>query len=96
LRLFAFANAGVAIAATALRGHEPLLLATITGLVIGKPIGIVVASALAVFLGVAVKPSAYSWWQLIGAGCLAGIGFAMSLFIASEAFSDNTDLRRPK
>jgi NhaA family Na+:H+ antiporter len=56
------------------------------GLVVGKPIGIVLASWLAVKLGLATKPDAYSWRQLTGAGALAGIGFTMSLFIAGEAF----------
>ena len=46
----------------------------------------VAASALAVRLGVAEKPPAYSWRQLAGAGALAGIGFTMSLFIAGLAF----------
>ncbi len=46
LPLFALANAGVAITADVLTGHEPLMLAIIVGLVIGKPLGLVSASAL--------------------------------------------------
>ena len=61
------------------------------GLVIGKPIGLMAASALAVKLGVAEKPAEYSWSQLAGAGGLAGIGFTMSLFIAGQAFPDGGD-----
>lgn len=86
LPLFALANAGVAMTADVLRGHEPLIFAIMAGLAIGKPVGILAASALAVRLGVAVKPEAYSWRQLAGAGALAGIGFTMSLFIAGQAF----------
>ena len=52
------------------------------------------ASALAVRLGVAVKPDEYSWRQLGGAGALAGIGFTMSLFIAGQAFPIGSRLRR--
>ena len=72
LPLFALANAGVAITADVLTGHEPLMLAIIVGLVIGKPLGLVSASVLAVRLGIATKPDEYSWRQLIGAGALAG------------------------
>ena len=68
-------------------GHEVLMAAVILGLLVGKPLGLVLASALAVRLGWAVKPDEYSWLQLIGAGALAGIGFTMSLFIAGQAFS---------
>jgi NhaA family Na+:H+ antiporter len=96
LPLFALANAGVAVTADALTGHEPLMLAIIAGLVIGKPLGLVSASAIAVWLGIATKPDEYSWRQLIGAGALAGIGFTMSLFIASQAFPTETDFAAAK
>jgi NhaA family Na+:H+ antiporter len=96
LPLFAFANAGVVLAADALRGREPLLLAIGAGLVLGKPLGIVAASALAVRLRVAVKPAAYSWAQLAGAGALSGIGFTMALFIAGEAFRNSGDFAAAK
>ena len=96
LPLFALANAGVAITADVLTGHEPLMLAIIAGLVIGKPLGLVSASVLAVRLGIATKPDEYSWRQLIGAGALAGIGFTMSLFIASQAFPTETDFAAAK
>ena len=86
LPIFALANAGVAITPDVLRSREPLLLAIMLGLVIGKPLGFMVASALAVRAGLAQKPNAYSWRQLAGAGALAGIGFTMSLFISGQAF----------
>jgi NhaA family Na+:H+ antiporter len=66
------------------------------GLVLGKPIGIVLAAWLAVRTGVAAKPDAYSWRQLCGAGALGGIGFTMSLFIAGEAFPDQADYAAAK
>ncbi len=96
LPLFALANAGVAVTPDVLTGHEPLMLAIIAGLVIGKPLGLVSASAIAVWLGIATKPDEYSWRQLIGAGALAGIGFTMSLFIASQAFPVETDFAAAK
>jgi Na+:H+ antiporter, NhaA family len=76
--------------------HGSLMLAIILGLVIGKPVGIVLAAWLAVRFGAAVKPAAYSWRQLCGAGALAGIGFTMSLFIAGEAFPDPADYAAAK
>jgi NhaA family Na+:H+ antiporter len=88
LPIFALANAGVALTADVLRGHEPLIGAIALGLVAGKPLGFVAASLLAVKTGLAEKPAAYSWRQLAGAGALAGIGFTMSLFIAGQAFPD--------
>jgi NhaA family Na+:H+ antiporter len=86
LPIFALANAGVVIAAEVLAGHGLLMAAIVCGLAVGKPAGFVLASWLAVKLGIAEKPAAYSWRQLAGAGALAGIGFTMSLFIAGEAF----------
>jgi NhaA family Na+:H+ antiporter len=86
--LFALANAGVAVNAQAL--EQPVAWAIAAGLVLGKPLGIVVFSILAVVLGLAKYPEGVNARVLIGAGCLAGIGFTMSLFIASLAF-DNAD-----
>jgi Na+:H+ antiporter, NhaA family len=96
LPLFALANAGVVIAMDVVGGHQQLMLAIVAGLALGKPLGLVAASALAVGLGVAVKPEAYSWRQLAGAGALAGIGFTMSLFIAGQAFPVAADFAAAK
>lgn len=96
LPIFALANAGVAITWGAVSGHEPLLLAITLGLVIGKPLGFMAASALAVRTGLAQKPDAYSWRQLAGAGALAGIGFTMSLFISGQAFPVANDFAAAK
>ncbi len=87
LPVFALANAGVVISFANVAGHEWLMAAIMAGLVLGKPIGILGAAALAVALGLAIKPKEYSWRQLAGAGALAGIGFTMSLFIAGQAFA---------
>jgi NhaA family Na+:H+ antiporter len=96
LPLFALANAGVVVTTEAWSGHQMLMLAIVAGLVIGKPLGLLAASALAVWLGLAVKPDAYSWRQLAGAGALAGIGFTMSLFIAGQAFPVAADFAAAK
>ena len=96
LPVFAFANAGVALSATVLESDGALVSAIVFGLVVGKPTGILAAAALAVGLGLAVKPDVYSWRQMAGAGALAGIGFTMSLFIAGQAFPDPTDFAAAK
>ena len=96
LPVFALANAGVAVAPGVLAGREPLVLAIVAGLVVGKPLGMVLCSALAVRLGLAVKPAAYGWRQLAGVSALAGIGFTMSLFIAGQAFAAPADFAAAK
>jgi NhaA family Na+:H+ antiporter len=90
LPVFALANAGVAWSTGVLGGQGRLILAIALGLVLGKPIGMMTAAWLAVRIGVATKPDAYSWRQLCGAGALGGIGFTMSLFIAGVAFPDRS------
>ena len=96
LPLFALANAGVAMTGSIFAGRPRLIAGVFVGLTIGKPLGIILASALAVRLKVAVKPAEYSWAQLAGAGALAGIGFTMSLFIAGQAFAVEADFEAAK
>jgi NhaA family Na+:H+ antiporter len=96
LPVFALANAGVTMTPGTFGGRERLLAAIIVGLTIGKPLGIMAFSALAVWLKVAVKPREYSWAQLAGAGALAGIGFTMSVFIAGQAFPVEADFEAAK
>ncbi|SDZ01095.1 Na+/H+ antiporter NhaA [Nitrosomonas sp. Nm33] len=96
LPLFALANGGVVLSTGIIDGREPLVLAILTGFVVGKPVGMVAASVLAVRAGIADKPEAYSWTQLVGAAALAGIGFTMSLFVAAQAFPSSNDLDAAK
>ena len=96
LPVFALANAGVAWSAQVLEGRSRLVMAVVLGLTIGKPVGILAGSWLAVRFGVADKPAAYSWLQLLGAGTLGGIGFTMSLFIAGQAFPAAEDFAAAK
>lgn len=60
----------------------------ILGLVIGKPLGIVLFSLLGVGIGLCTLPSDLKWKNIIGAGFLGGIGFTMSIFITLLAFDD--------
>lgn len=96
LPIFALANAGVTWSPEVFEEHGRLMLAIASGLVVGKPVGIIVAAWLAVKSGISVKPEAYSWRQLVGAGSLGGIGFTMSLFIAGEAFPSPADYAAAK
>lgn len=96
LPIFALANAGVTWTPGILEGHGRLMLAVMCGLVLGKPAGILVAARFAARVGLAVKPDAYSWRQLAGAGAVAGIGFTMSLFIAAHAFPRAADFAAVK
>ena len=90
LPIFALANAGVTWSPDVFEQHGRLMSAIALGLVVGKPVGIILAAWIAVKTGIATKPEAYSWRQLAGAGALGGIGFTMSLFIAGEAFPNPT------
>ena len=91
----------LAIAALAPRRSTPALasaaiastigLGVILGLVLGKPIGITLASWLAVRAGFASLPAGIGWRTLAGTAVLAGIGFTMSLFIAALAFGKSAD-----
>lgn len=81
--LFALANAGVAIEVSEF--GSPVAHAVGAGLVLGKPIGILFASAIATTTGIARLPDGVGWRAMLGAGCLAGIGFTMALFIAALA-----------
>lgn len=95
--IFALANAGVSFAGFEAKAlAEPITLGVLVGLVVGKPVGIVAASWIAVKAGVAQLPQGISWLQIVGAGILGGIGFTMALFIANLAFGTNGDLEKAK
>jgi Na+:H+ antiporter, NhaA family len=89
LPLFAFANAGVSLFGMSPdKLLAPVPLGIALGLFIGKPLGILGATWLAVVSGLAPKPAGANWGQLLGVGMLGGIGFTMSLFIGTLAFTD--------
>ena len=84
--LFAFANAGVTLSLDSLDGS--VTIAVLVGFSIGKPIGVLAFSWLAVRSRIAIRPPELSWGILAGAGLLAGIGFTMALFIANSSFGE--------
>jgi NhaA family Na+:H+ antiporter len=95
--LFALANAGIGVDES-LRDMliNPVAMGIILGLLVGKPVGIVAASWLSVRGGWTDLPHEVSWVHLWAAGCLAGIGFTMSLFIAGLAFPHDLSLMSAK
>jgi NhaA family Na+:H+ antiporter len=88
--LFALANAGVSLQGLDLSAAAPLAVGAgiVSGLVLGKPIGIVLASIAAVRLRLCTLPEGVRWSHLVLIGLLGGIGFTMSIFIANLAFDD--------
>lgn len=96
--LFALANAGVAIGGFEFGagGAQSVMLSVFVGLVLGKPIGIVLASWAAVRVGWCQLPADLNWRGVLLVGCLGGIGFTMSIFIATLAFGDGALLGAAK
>ena len=90
LPLFALANAGVTLADGALGDaiSNPVTLGVVAGLVLGKPIGILLFSWLAVRMRIARLPALSGWLEIAGVGLLAGIGFTVALFVTNLAFQD--------
>jgi len=88
--IFAFANAGVSLKGLSLLSLlQPVPLGILLGLFIGKQVGVMFFSFLAVRLGVAQMPDNSSWLSLYGVSVLTGIGFTMSLFVGNLAFAEN-------
>lgn len=86
LPLFAFFNTGIVLLGVQFNVITPVNLGIILGLCIGKPLGIVGFCWLASKFDLATLSNEISWAQLIGAACLAGVGFTMSIVVADAAF----------
>jgi len=87
LPIFAFANAGLSLTGMSMQDlTHPVTAGVASGLLIGKPVGILTFVWLAVALGFAKLPNNVNWTQLLGVAFACGIGFTMSLFIAGLAF----------
>ncbi|MEK7247877.1 MAG: Na+/H+ antiporter NhaA, partial [Chloroflexota bacterium] len=93
--LFALANAGVSLDPDTVRDSATtsVTLGVALGLLIGKPLGIVAASWLAVRLGIAKLPRSVTWAEIVGVGFVAGIGFTVALFVNGLAFDDELQER---
>ncbi|HEY4285974.1 MAG TPA: Na+/H+ antiporter NhaA [Puia sp.] len=97
LPLFALANTGILFSAGwpkgLLSGNS---LGILVGLVLGKPVGILLCCWLAIRAGWCRMPEGMRWSHLLGTGLLAGIGFTMSIFITNLAFSDAGHIQSSK
>ena len=95
--LFAIANAGLPLTAgVGARLLDPIALGVIAGLLAGKQFGVLASCWVAVRLGAGALPSRATWRQLHGIALFCGIGFTMSLFIATLAFDEPGALARAK
>ncbi|NRT12789.1 Na+/H+ antiporter NhaA [Flavobacterium sp. 14A] len=97
LPLFALANTAIIISSNigeTLSQHYSIGIAL--GLIVGKPLGIALASFIAVRLGVCKLPADLNWKTVISVGFLGGIGFTMSIFITLLAFDDQTIINNAK
>jgi NhaA family Na+:H+ antiporter len=85
--IFALANAGIQLSFDSIRDSmtSTVGLGVFAGLLLGKPLGILIVSGLAVWSGVAALPTGVGWRALTGAGVIAGIGFTVSIFVAELA-----------
>ncbi|MCP5162556.1 MAG: Na+/H+ antiporter NhaA [Hahellaceae bacterium] len=91
LPVFAFANAGLPLAGLSLDSFmHPVPLGIMLGLLVGKQLGVFGFCWIGVKLGMARLPAGVNWMQLWGVAVLCGVGFTMSLFIGSLAFSTET------
>ncbi|WP_028620271.1 Na+/H+ antiporter NhaA [Pseudomonas sp. Ant30-3] len=88
--LFALANAGVSFAGADLDNalSQHVFIAVVLALVVGKPVGVILASYVLVKMKMCELPTGVTWPGIVLVGLLAGIGFTMSIFIASLAFDD--------
>ncbi|QEC66049.1 Na+/H+ antiporter NhaA [Panacibacter ginsenosidivorans] len=95
--LFALANTGIIIHVNWYEGFaDNNSIGILSGLVAGKPTGIILFCFLAVITGVCSLPPDVKWKHLFGAGLLAGIGFTMSIFITQLAYTNETTINSSK
>ena len=98
LPLFAFANAGVLLAGTDILAliMSPVTIGVFFGLLVGKPIGIFVATWLTVKLKISELPDGVCWGHILGVSILGGVGFTMAIFVTNLAFTDPTTIASAK
>ena len=92
LPIFALANTAIAVGADWMHDLSSAnSLGIMAGLVVGKPLGVMLLCFIAVASGVSRLPADLGWRHVFGAGILGGIGFTMSIFIANLAFAGNAE-----
>lgn len=97
LPLFTLANTAIPLKPEFISGlSQPHALGILAGLMIGKPLGISLAILLLIKLKASVLPEGIGWYDMISMGCIAGIGFTMSVFITKLAFTDEGHIQSSK
>ena len=98
LPLFALTNADVSFAGGDLMGMvtSPVFAGVFFGLLVGKPVGIMLFSFIIVKTKLAKLPENVTWIHMLGAGILGGVGFTMAIFVANLAFADPTLITNAK
>jgi NhaA family Na+:H+ antiporter len=98
LPLFALASAGVALSSEQLKlaSSSPIALGILLGLLIGKSVGIITFSYLAVRTKIAVMAEGLTWAGIAGVGILAGLGFTVALFISGLSFEEEATVATAK
>ncbi len=84
--VFALANAGVRVVGGESTFDTSLMVGVFLGLLVGKPVGVLAASWLAVKLRVGTLPTGTGWLHMVGVGICAGVGFTVALFITELSF----------
>ena len=91
--LFAFANSGLSLQGMTLAAlTQPLTLGVALGLLVGKFVGVLLATWVMIRTGLAFLPAGATWPQMAGVALLAGIGFTMSLFIGGLSFGEGSEM----
>lgn len=97
LPLFALANTAIFLSGDLSQAlTQPYSIGIAIGLIVGKPLGIVGFTFLAVKFGMAELPAKLNWTYIIGAGIIGGIGFTISIFISLLAFENETIIKNSK
>ena len=96
--LFVLANAGVALTAETLRAAvtSPITWGIVVGLIVGKPIGVIAGTWVALRTRLGLVPDTLRWGQLIGGAGLSGIGFTVALFVTELALHDDALVAQAK
>jgi NhaA family Na+:H+ antiporter len=95
--IFALANTNITFSNEMIKGvTTPLGLGITIGLIVGKPIGVLLASFSSVSLGLTQLPANANWRHIVGVGLLAGIGFTMSIFLSLLSFTDSALISQAK
>lgn len=98
LPLFALTNADVSFVGGSMQNVfvDPVFLGVFFGLVVGKPVGIMLMSFIIVKLKISTLPENVNWFHMLGAAILGGVGFTMAIFVANLAFVEPAEVMAAK